>query len=146
MVDLTLAARGASGNDLLSAGAGYRPFFNNPTAPTFLPGQNGGAPGLVVMLSTTPDTPGTPFHGPRTNLAGLFQINGVSAAKSGLARTWHTWQIGKAGFGSGPATLTAYVVRGAAPGIVPEGGLDVISNVVKVPFTITAPAAASVMG
>jgi hypothetical protein len=142
VVDLALTARHGRANDLLSAGAGYRPYFNDPTAPTFLPGQNGGAPGLVVLLSTTPDTPGTPFRGPRTNLAGLFQINGVTTTKTGLARTWNTWQIGKAAFGAGPATLTVYVVRGAAPGIVPEGGLDVISNTVRVPFTITAPTGA----
>jgi hypothetical protein len=146
VVDVAVTARHHEANELLSAGAGYRPFFNDPTAPTFLPGQNGGAPGLVVLLSTTPDTPGSPFHGPRTNLAGLFQINGVTTTKAGLARTWNTWQIGKAAFGAGPATLTVYVVRGAAPGIVPEGGLDVISNTVRVPFTITAPAGARLQG
>lgn len=53
----------------------------------------------MVMLSTTPTMPGTPFQGPRTNLAGLFQINGVAKVR-GLAETWNTWQPGKALFGT----------------------------------------------
>jgi predicted lipoprotein with Yx(FWY)xxD motif len=140
VVDLALTARNKTSNSFLSPEAGYKPFFNNPTAPTFQPGANGGAPGLVVQLSTTPDTPGTPFHGPTTNLAGLFQINGVGSVRGGLIQTWNTWQIGKAGFGSGPSILTAFVVKGTAPAVVAESGLEVISNTVKVPFTITAPA------
>jgi hypothetical protein len=140
VVDLSLTARNQAANSLLAPEAGYKPFFNNPTSPSFQPGANGGAPGLVVLLSTTPDMPGTPFHGPNTNLAGLFQINGVGSVRGGLTQTWNTWQVGKAGFGSGPSVLTAYVVRGTAPTVVPTSGLDVISNTVKVPFTITAPA------
>ncbi len=140
VVDLAVTARTAASNSLLSAEAGYKPFFNNPTAPTFVPGPNGGAPGLVVMLSTTPDTPGTAFHGPSTNLAGLFQINGVSTVRGGRLQTRNTWQIGKAGFGSGPSTLTVFVVKGTAPAVVPATGLDVISDTVKVNFTITPPA------
>jgi predicted lipoprotein with Yx(FWY)xxD motif len=96
-----------------------------------------------VLLSTTPNTPGTPFQGPNTNLAGLFQINGVGTVKGGLAQTWNTWQIGRAGFGSGPSMLTAFVVKGTAPAVVPDTGLELISNVVKVPFTITSPAGAA---
>jgi hypothetical protein len=142
VIDLALTARTKASNSLLSPEAGYKPLFNNPTSPTFAPGASGGAPGLVVLLSTTPDTPGTPFHGPNTNLAGLFQINGVGAVRGGLTQTWNTWQIGKAGFGSGPAVLTAYVVNGTAPAVVPASGLELISNKVKVPFTITAPSAA----
>ena len=54
----SLADRGRNkaANSLLAPEAGYKPFFNNPTAPTFKPGPDGGAPGLVVLLSTTPDT------------------------------------------------------------------------------------------
>ena len=122
VVDLSLTARNTAANSLLSPEAGYKPFFNNPTAPTFAPGPNGGAPGLVVMLSTTPNTPGTPFQGPNTNLAGLFQINGVGTVKGGLTQTWNTWQIGKAGFGSGASTLTVFVVKGTAPALVPDAG------------------------
>jgi predicted lipoprotein with Yx(FWY)xxD motif len=141
VVDLALTARNKAANDILSAENGYKPFFNNPTAPTFQPGRNDGAPGLVVMLSTTPTMPGTPFQGPRTNLAGLFQINGVGTVKGGLIQTRNTWQIGKAGFGSGPSTLTVFVVKGAAPSYVPATGVELISNRVDVPFTISAPAA-----
>jgi len=144
VIDLALTARNKASNTFLSAEAGYKPLFNNPTSPTFQPGTNGGAPGLVVLLSTTPDMPGTPFHGPNTNLAGLFQINGVGAVRGGLTQTWNTWQVGKAGFGSGPSVLTAYVVQGTAPAVVPATGLELISNTVKVPFTITAPAPAPV--
>jgi predicted lipoprotein with Yx(FWY)xxD motif len=95
------------------------------------------------MLSTTPNTPGTPFQGPNTNLAGLFQINGVGTVKGGLTQTWNTWQIGKAGFGSGASMLTVFVVKGTAPALVPNTGLDVISNRVTVPFTISTPPAAA---
>jgi len=143
VVDLSLTARNQAANRLLAPDAGYKPFFNNPTAPTFKPGPDGGAPGLVVLLSTTPNTPGTPFEGPNTNLAGLFQINGVSIVKGGLTQTWNTWQIGKAAFGSGPATLTVFVVKGTAPAVVPDLGLERISNTVKVPFAISTPAAAT---
>ena len=142
VVDLSLTARNTAANRALSPEAGYQPFFNNPNAPTFVPGPNGGAPGLVVLLSTTPTTPGTPFQGPNTNLAGLFQINGVGTVKGGLTQTWNTWQIGRAGFGSGPSMLTAYVVKGTAPALIPDAGLELISNRVTVPFTISAPAGA----
>jgi predicted lipoprotein with Yx(FWY)xxD motif len=143
VVDLSLTARNQAANSLLAPEAGYKPFFNNPTAPTFKPGADSGAPGLVVTLSTTPTVAGTPFQGPNTNLAGLFQTNGVGTVKHGRTQTWNTWQIGKAGFGSGPSTLTVFVVKGTAPALVPATGLDIISNTVKVPFTITTPAAAT---
>ena len=143
VVDLSLTSRNQAANGVLAPEAGYKPFFNNPTSPTFKPGPDAGAPGLVVMLSTTPTMPGTPFQGPTTNLAGLFQTNGVGTVKHGRTQTWNTWQIGKAGFGSGPSTLTAFVVSGTAPAIVPATGLDIISNTVKVPFTISTPAAAT---
>jgi hypothetical protein len=100
------------------------------------PGPNPGAPGLVVLLSSTPTKSGTPFHGPRTNLAGLFQINGVAKVR-GLAETWNTWQPGKPLFGLNKhVRLTVYVVRGTAPALVPAHGLHIISNTVNVPFTI----------
>jgi hypothetical protein len=63
--------------------------------------------------------------------------------KGGLAQTWNTWQIGRAGFGSGPSMLTVFVVKGTAPAVVPDAGLELISNVVKVPFTITSPGVAT---
>ncbi|MGP0049229.1 MAG: hypothetical protein ACLPZR_10345 [Solirubrobacteraceae bacterium] len=134
IVDLALDAADASGNAILSSSDGYQPFFNDPSSSTFHPGDDPGAPGLVVLLSSTPNKSGTPLQGPDTNLAGLFQLNGV-ANVGGLAETWNTWQVGKPLFGTGPATLTVYAVRGTAPTVV-SPDTKPISNVVRVPFTI----------
>lgn len=135
IVDLALNATNRKYNALLSTQAGYKPYFNDPSASTFHPGPDPGAPGLVVLLSTTADVPGTAFQGPNTNLAGLFQINGVATVR-GLAETWSTWQPGKALFGEGPAKLTVYVVEGTAPAVISPGKPKAISNVVTVPFDI----------
>ena len=134
IVDLAMDATDARGNSILSAANGYQPFFNDPSSTTFHPGPDPGAPGLVVLLSTTPDKPGTPLQGPGTNLAGLFQLNGV-ADVGGLAEAWNTWQVGKPLFGTGPSTLTAYLVRGTAPTVV-SADTKAVSNVVRVRFTI----------
>lgn len=134
IVDLAVDAANARGNSILSSANGYHPFFNDPSSSTFHPGPDPGAPGLVVLLSTTPDKPGTPLQGPDTNLAGLFQLNGV-ADVGGLAEAWNTWQVVKPLFGTGRSTLTAYLVRGTAPTVVsPTTGA--VSNVVRVRFTI----------
>ncbi|GAC1529364.1 MAG: hypothetical protein NVS2B6_17470 [Thermoleophilaceae bacterium] len=140
IVDLALDATNGRGNALLSPAAGYKPAFNAPVTPAGMPdphpGADPGAPGLVVLLSSTPTKPGTPFMGPRTNLAGLFQINGVAKVR-GLAETWNTWQPQKPLFGIDQHTrLTVYVVAGTAPAVVPAHGLKIISNTVNVPFTI----------
>jgi len=135
IVDVALDARTHKFNSLLSPAAGYKPFFNDPMAPTSHPGPDPGAPGLVVLLSSTPNMPGTPFQGPRTNLAGLFQINGV-AKVHGNAETWNTWQPRKPLFGTSKTVLTVYVVRGTAPAAIPATGLKRISNIVHVPFNI----------
>src|SRR4051794_17165852 len=66
-VDLSLQARTARADALLSAANGYKPFFNDPDAPTFHPGADPGAPGLVVLLSSTPTVARTPLQGPNTN-------------------------------------------------------------------------------
>jgi hypothetical protein len=134
IVDLAVDATDARGNSILSAANGYQPFFNDPSSTTFHPGPDPGAPGLVVLLSTTPDKPGTPLQGPGTNLAGLFQLNGV-ADVGGLAEAWNTWQVGKPLFGTGSSTLTAYLVRGTAPTVV-SADTKAVSNVVRVRFTI----------
>jgi predicted lipoprotein with Yx(FWY)xxD motif len=138
-VDLSLQARTAQANGLLSAASGYKPFFNDPAKPTFHPGPNLAAPGLVVTLSTTPRVPGTPLVGPRTNLAGVFQLNAVARVR-GLNRTFNAWQVSSPGFFgiNKPAILTVYAVQGTAPAAVPSGGLTPISNVVRVPFQIGA--------
>jgi predicted lipoprotein with Yx(FWY)xxD motif len=135
-VDLMLQARNASGNALLSATNGYKPFFNDPNAPTFHPGPDPGAPGLVVLLSTTPTKTGTPLQGPNTNLAGVFQLNTVAKVR-GLRQTFNAWQVSQPGFfGTGRATLTAYAVRGTAPALVTTPGANAISNVARADFTI----------
>ena len=136
VIDLSIATTNPLDDSMLSAANGYQPYFNSPAAPTFHPGPDPGAPGLVVTLSTTPAIPGTAFQGPNTNLAGLFQINGVAHVTGNLAETWNTWQVGKAIFGTGPTMLTVYVVKGTAPALVPPGGVTPISNVVTVPFRI----------
>jgi hypothetical protein len=135
VVDLAVDATGARGNSILSPSNGYHPFFNEPSSPTFHPGADLGAPGLVMLMSTTPNKPGTPLQGPDTNLAGVFQINGV-AVVHGLAETWNTWQVvGAPLFGTGPSTLTTYLAEGTAPTVVPANTKPV-SNVVHVRFTI----------
>jgi len=141
VVDLSLDAIHPADNTYLSAANGYKPFFNAPGSPTFHPGSDPGAPGLVVLLSTTKTIPGTPFVGPGTNLAGLFQINGVSKVNHGkLAETWNTWQVGKPIAGTGvQSTLTVFVVKGTAPAVItgePEDQPGRISNIVHVTFTI----------
>ena len=138
-IDLAFTARDRAANGWLSGDAGYRPFFKSPDAPSFTAGTNRGAPGLVVLLSTTPATPGTALQGPNTNLAGLFQINGVGMVRGGRTRILNTWHVGRPTFGTGAATLTAYVVKGAAPAVVPDAGLEKISNTVTVRFSIPGP-------
>ena len=63
-VDVSLQARNALGNSLLS---NYTNGFLDPTGPdgqgnpAFHPGASANAPGLVVLLSTTPSMDGTPL-------------------------------------------------------------------------------------
>jgi len=132
-VDLSLQARKRSANRLLS---GYTAAFNDPNAPTFHPGPDASAPGLVVLLSTTPTISGTPLQGPNTNLAGVFQINDVSRV-NGLKRTFNSWIVSVPGFfGQGvQATLTVYAVNGTAPALL-TGHETPISNVVRERITI----------
>lgn len=103
------------------------------------PGRNAEFPGLVVTLSTTSQTLG----GPATNLADLFQIIGVSKLEDGSSEVWATWTNAKPLFGVDvDSVLEAYVVRGEAPATLPEGrtGVEVVSNVISVPFHIAGPA------
>jgi predicted lipoprotein with Yx(FWY)xxD motif len=132
-VDLSLEARTAQANSLL---AGYTAAFNDPNAPTFHPGPDAAAPGLVVLLSTTPTIAGTPLQGPNTNLAGVFQINDITKT-SGRIRTFNSWIVTVPGFfgKATTATLTVYAVNGTAPAVV-TGNEKPISNVVRESFTI----------
>ena len=132
-VDLSLQARNAQANALLS---GYKAAFIDPNSAAFHPGTSAAAPGLVVLLSTTPTIANTPLKGANTNLAGVFQINDV-ARVSGLRRTFHSWIVTSPGFfgKNVRATLTAYAVSGTAPAVV-TGNEKPISNVVRESFTI----------
>ena len=132
-VNVALQARTRSANRLLS---GYTAAFNDPHAPTFHPGPDAAAPGLVVLLSTTPTIAGTPLQGPNTNLAGVFQINDVSKV-AGLKSTFNSWIVSVPGFfGKGvQAQLTVYAVNGTAPALI-TGNERPISNVVRERFTI----------
>jgi predicted lipoprotein with Yx(FWY)xxD motif len=132
-VDLSLEATTPQANNLL---AGYTAAFNDPTKPTFHPGPNAAAPGLVVLLSTTPTIAGTPLQGPNTNLAGVFQINDV-AKTNGRIRTFNSWIVAVPGFfgKATTATLTVYAVDGTAPALI-TGNEKAISNVVRENFTI----------
>ena len=128
-VDLALLARNGTGNRELSAANGYKPGISTTPA---IAHPDPFAPGLVVLLSTTPKAAG----GPDANLAGVFQLTDV-ATSHGLAQVFADWEVGKPGaFGTGnTTTLTAYLVKGTAPGIV-TGSEKPISNVVRVTFTI----------
>jgi hypothetical protein len=132
-VELSLEARSAIGNRLLS---GYTAAFNDPSKPSFHPGPNAAAPGLVVLLSTTPTIANTPLQGPKTNLAGVFQVNDVSQVH-GLVRTFNSWIVTSPGFfgKAKRATLTVYAVRGMAPALL-SGHERPTSNVVRESFTI----------
>ena len=132
-VDVSLEATTPQANSLLS---GYTAAFNDPKAPTFHPGPNAAAPGLVVELSTTPTIAGTPLQGPNTNLAGVFQINDIGST-NGRLRTFNSWIVTVPGF-FGKATtanLTVFAVAGTAPAVV-TGNEKPISNVVRESFTI----------
>jgi predicted lipoprotein with Yx(FWY)xxD motif len=132
-VDLSLEAKTPQANNLL---AGYTAAFNDPSKPTFHPGPDAAAPGLVVLLSTTPTIAGTPLQGPNTNLAGVFQNNDV-VRTNGRIRTFNSWIVTSAGFfgKATTATLTVYAVDGTAPAVV-TGYEKPISNVVRENFTI----------
>jgi len=132
-VDLKALALNATGNTQLSAANGYRPGLNLPPAATFGPAMpDPNVPGLVVTLSTTPSAAG----GPNANLAGVFQLNSVTSHQ-GLTRVITDWEVGVPGFfgKNKPTTLTAYLVKGTAPGIV-TGHEQPISNVIHETFTI----------
>ena len=133
-VDLSLEATTPQSNNLL---AGYTAAFNDPNAPTFHPGPDAAAPGLVVLLSTTPTIAGTPLQGPNTNLAGVFQINDVTKTTNGRIHTFNSWIVTAPGFfgKATTATLTVYAVNGTAPALI-TGNEQPISNVVRENFTI----------
>jgi hypothetical protein len=130
-IDLAAVARNAFGNTWLSAAKGYKPGILPAKAPG-IGHPSPFAPGLVVLLSSTPKKAG----GPLANLAGVFQL--IDVAKSdGHNELIADWEVGKAGaFGKGnKVTLIAFLVKGTAPGIV-SGPVTLTSTVVQETFTI----------
>jgi hypothetical protein len=130
---------------------------NIPPAPgAFGTGHDDKLPGLVVLTSTTTDKlPG--FSGPGTNLAGLFNLTGVTNRTPQETELWDTWLVGAPVAGSGVDTvLTVAVVDDLnrdgvfndAPDVVRDvnhdghvdahdlRALGVASNIVQGPFHI----------
>jgi hypothetical protein len=99
------------------------------------PGRNPAYQNLVVTLATTEPSLG----GPQANIAGLFQIVSVSQQPDGSGEIWATWVNGQPRFGVDvDSAVDAYVVSDPAPATVPadRSGLNVVSNVVHVPFHV----------
>jgi hypothetical protein len=149
-----LAATGFNGLQLTGP-AGHN---NIPPAPgAFGTGHDDKMPGLVVLTSTTrADLPG--FAGPGTNLAGLFNLTGVTNRSPEETELWDTWLVGAPVAGSGVDTvLTVAViddldhdgVYNDAPDVVADTDRDgvvdrrdlqslgVASNIVRIPFHIS---------
>jgi len=99
------------------------------------PGRNPAYQNLVVTVSTTDPALG----GPQSNIAGLFQIVSVSQQPDGSGEIWATWVNGQPRFGIDvDSAMEAYVLSDPAPATVPADrtGLNVVSNVVHVPFHV----------
>jgi len=153
-----LAATGFTGVQLTGPG-GHNSI---PPAPgAFGTGHDDRLPGLVVLASTTSSTlPG--FSGPGTNLAGLFNLTGVSDRSDDGTQLSDTWLVGAPVAGSGvDSVLTVAVVDDLdrngvfddAPDVVEDAdgdgridrrdlqALGLASHVVRVPFHVNgAPA------
>ena len=115
----------------------FQPLYQDANSSTFGVGANAAFPGLVVLQNTTM-TKG-PLTGPNTNLAGVFQLNGVSKV-NGLDQYNTVWNAGGALFGIGPSELVVYYVKGKAAKnmtFTPGASDGLVSNVVNVPFTIS---------
>jgi hypothetical protein len=105
------------------------------TAGGAAPGPNAAFPGLVVLLSTTPQSLG----GPAANLADLFQLVGVSQLHDGSTEVRAMWVNAKPLWGIDvDSHLEVFVVNGHAPVSVPSdrNGLDVVSDDLQVDFHI----------
>jgi hypothetical protein len=95
-----------------------------------------------VTLTTTDQSLG----GPPANLAGLFQVIGVSKQADGSSEVWATWTNSLPRFGvDADTTLEAYLVDGVAPDMAPadRSTLRIVSNVVSVSFHVHGPPVAA---
>jgi hypothetical protein len=130
-VDLVAQALNGTGNKELSAANGYKPGIANPAAG--IGHADPFAPGLVLLLSTTPAALG----GPNANVMGVFQLTDVAKTHN-LNQVIADWEVGKPNAFGTPGTkvtLTAFVVSGTAPGVV-SGKVHPISNVVRETFWV----------
>ena len=145
-IDTLAAATSPQFNPLLSSGAGYFALFDNGTdSGIFRPGSNVAVPGLVVLVNTTQSVAGSLLQGPSTNLAGLFQMNGLLEAQVSpgvfLNIVWPAWAVGAPLFGLGPSTLQVFYLNDTAPLYFtgnPDAAPNRISNVAVVNFFIAA--------
>ena len=130
VVALTFTARDASALSAQFRGA------LSPAAAAAKPGHNPAFPGLVVGLSST----GTALGGPSANLANLFQIVSPAVQLDGSMQVSTVWVNAQPDFGTDvDTTLTAFVVSGTAPDVIPpsQANIDVISNPVEVTFRVS---------
>ena len=130
VVVLNFTARDASALSAESRGA------LSPTSASARPGHNPAFPGLVVGLSTT----GPSLGGPSANLANLFQVVTPALQLDGSIQVSTVWVNAQPDFGTDvDTTLTAFVVSGTAPDVIPpsEANIDVISNPVEVTFRVS---------
>jgi hypothetical protein len=161
-VDMELTFPGGPGSLARTGFSGLQltgPAAHNGVAPfpgSFSTGHDDRNPGLVVLTSTTnANLPG--FSGPRTNLANLFNITGVTNRTPRETELWDTWIVGAPIAGQNvDTTLTVAEVADLnhdgifndAPDVVDDlnhdGRVDaqdlkllgIVSNVVTVPFHI----------
>ena len=133
IIDLTIDVTATASNGLIP----FKPLYQDANSSTFAVGANAAFPGLVVLQNTTM-TKG-PLTGPTTNLAGFFQLNGVAKVK-GLNQYNTIWNAGAPYFGIGASELVVYYVKdkaGTSMTFTPGASDGLVSNVVKVPFTIS---------
>lgn len=127
------------------------PGFVTPTSPYFKPGPNHYFPGLVVLDTGTVQKVG----GPMKNLAGLFQVVGVSKNLAGDTVIDADWLVLKPLFSAvSMPCIRAFVVSGTAPAMLSSyptnrdigkmvDGHTLLSNVAKVDVYVTKAKAAS---
>ena len=68
-----------------------------PAPGAFGPGHDEHFPGLIVIMSTAK-------AGPGQNLAGLFNLTGLTNRSKGKAQLWSTWLVGAPNFGQNVAS------------------------------------------
>lgn len=121
-----LRRSGFNGSQLTGPGA------HADTAPfpgLFGPGQDEKFPGLVVLTSTTMTNPDRGFQGPGTNLAGLFNLTGITDRSLRETEIWDTWIVGDSIAGIDVnTTLTVAVVADLNGDRVYNDAPDVVTD------------------